>query len=138
MMFFSDDRDYFTPYESPQALVLDCSYIITDPLNSLLNFTYDIAGFFMWSLPLTMGLLSFNLPLLILLSFPIAMNLLALNIPILIAMAVFAAPPLYSLAFALYDVIDFVVSPIVDVVRVVTNLVATATEFCECDNLFNF
>lgn len=137
MMFFNEDRLFFTAYESPQEFALDCSYVITDPLTALMNFTQHLAGFLLWSLPLTIGLLSFNVPLLVLLSFPIAMSLLTLNIPILIAMAVFAAPTLYSLAFALYDVVDFVVSPIVDFVRVTTNLAATAADYIECEDRFD-
>lgn len=138
MMFFSDERVFFTPYQSPEAFFADCSYIITDPLTSLLSFTQNLAGFLMWSLPLTVGLISFNLPLLILLSFPIAMNLLTLNIPILIAMALFAAPALYSLSLAIYDVVDFILSPIVDIVRIVSNVGATAIENIECEGMFNF
>ena len=128
MMFFDDDRAFFTPYESPGDLVVDLSYIVTDPICSLINLSKNLANFLLWSLPLTIGLISFNLPLFLLLSFPIALNLLTLNVPILILMILFAAPAVYSLCLALYDVVDLILSPIVDVIRVITNLATTLIE----------
>lgn len=136
MRFFDEDKPFFTPYSSLPEFAVDCSYVLTDPLMSLWAFTKNLTRFFLWSLPLTAGLIAFNVPL-ILLSFPIAMGLLTLNIPILIALAVFTSPALYSLSLALYNAVDCIISPIVDILRIISNVSATAGELMSCDHLSN-
>ncbi len=140
MRFFDENRAFFTPYHSIEHVFEDFLYIITDPIKSAINLIANLSGFFLGSLPLAVWLISFNIPLLILLSFPVAMNLLPLNIPIVIAMALLSAPAalaVWSLGCAIYDAVDLVLSPIVDVARILTNVSATAVDALEITDYFD-
>ncbi len=131
MMFFDERRAFFTPYQSPDEFGTDLTYVITDPLTSLCHFAIHFSEFLLCSIPLTLGLMSFNIPLFVLLSLPIALSFLTFTAPMIIALvvlAVFAAPAVISLGLALYDVVDLILSPIVDVLRTITNLGATLVE----------
>ncbi|HBI21655.1 MAG TPA: hypothetical protein DDY37_03570 [Legionella sp.] len=131
MMFFDENRAFFTPYESPEEFGTDLVYVITDPLTSLCNFALHFSQFLLCSIPLTLGLMSFNIPLFVLLSLPLALSFLTFTAPLIIALvglAFVAAPAVISFSYALYDVVDLVLSPIVDILRIITNLGATLTE----------
>ena len=113
MMFFDENRAFFTPYESPDAFGTDLAYVITDPLTSLCHFALHFSQFLLCSIPLTLGLMSFNIPLIVLLSLPLALSFLPFTTPMIIALlglAVVAGPAMISFSYALYDVVDLVLS----------------------------
>ena len=131
MMFFDDNRAFFTAYDSPEEFATDLSYVITDPMTSLYHLAIHFIEFLLCSIPLTLGLMSFNIPLIALMSIPLALSFLTFTTPMIItcmAVALIAAPTIVSFGLVLYDIIDLVLSPIVDVLRILTNLSATLVE----------
>ena len=124
MMFFDAKRAYFTPYHSPVDLLVDLACIITDPLQSLFHVVKNLSSFLLWSAPLAIGLLAFNTPLLALLALPLLM----INTPIIIALAVLTAPAIYYFSLTAYNLLDLILSPIIDALRVLTNVGATLIE----------
>lgn len=139
MMFFDEERAFCTPYNDFNEFLVDTSYVITDPLNAVYNFVGHFSLFLFWSLPLTLGALSFNVPVLMLFSLPLALSLLPITTPMILALAVVAlvaAPAAYSLGLALYDVVDFFLSPLVDVLRIASNVTATLCEEMSFDEIF--
>lgn len=141
MMFLDSDRAFFTPYQAPEELMVDLAYIITDPCTSFYHLAINLCKFLLCSIPLTLGLLSFNLPFLVLLSLPLALSILTVTTPMLIALAavtVLAAPAAFSLGLVLYDVVDMVLSPIIDVLRIITNVGATLVDLLPDDLICSF
>lgn len=141
MMFFDEERAFFTPYNDFNDFLVDTSYVVTDPLNAVCRFVGHFSLFLFWSLPLTLGALSFNVPVLMLFSLPLALSLLPITTPMILALAVVAlvaAPAAYSLGLALYDVVDFILSPLVDVLRIATNVTATLGEQISFDEVCGF
>ncbi len=133
MMFFDDNRAFFNAYASPDEFGTDLAYVITDPLTSLYHLTIHSIEFLLCSVPLTLGLMSFNIPFLALLSIPLALSFLTINTPMMIAfaaLALIAAPTIVTLGYVLYDVVDLVLSPMVDILRIMTNLGATLAAQC--------
>jgi hypothetical protein len=141
MMFFDEERAFCTPYTDFNEFLVDTSYVITDPFDAICRFVGHFSLFLFWSLPLTLGALSFNVPVLMLFSLPIALSFLSITTPMIIAMAVvalLAAPAAYSLGLALYDAVDFFLSPLVDLLRITTNVTATLVEQVSFDEVCGF
>ena len=129
MMFLKDTHGFFEPYRSPADFASDLSTIIWDPICTLSNLAMHLSKFCAFSLPIAMGVLTYGAPLLVLLAFPLALNLLTLNIPIILAIAatvIFTAVAIHSMGQLIYDAVDLILSPLIDALRVITNLTATA------------
>ncbi len=130
MRFFDEERAFLTPYPSLVEFALDCSYLFTDPLMSLWDLTKNLTYFFLSSVPMTAALITFNVPLLLLLPFPVAMVTLSLSM----AVAVYASLSLFQ---ALFHAVECIISPIINTIRIMSNLAATSVETFSCEGLFN-
>ena len=131
MRFLNDKRNFFEAYESLDDLTSDAFSIIWDPICSLGNLVRHVTTFLVFSLPLAITAFTYGAPLLLLLAFPIALNLLTLNIPIILAITatvLFTAAAIHSMGAIIYDAADLILSPMMDALRVTTNLGATLIE----------
>lgn len=130
-LFLDENRAVFTPYESWEAFGDDLAYLITDPFVAFGHFLTHASHFLLYSIPLTLGLLSFNIPFMVLLSLPIALNLFTINTPViiaLIAVGALATPALISGALAVGDLVEVLLSPIVNLLIILSNSGATAIQ----------
>lgn len=123
MRFFEHEHYFFTPYQSLSELVYDCSAIITDPLIFLANCTLDVTHFLLWSLPLTGGFIALSVPLLLL--FPMTLSVITLGLSTLIALALFTSPTISSLSLVFYETLNCLLSPITNILRIMSNIAAT-------------
>lgn len=131
MMFFTDERAFFTSYETPSEFADDLSYILLDPWESVCNLIRHGIELLLLTAPLAMIGITYGAPFAFALSIPLALSLLSLNtcgMIVLGALALLTVPLIYTASCMAYDVIDIILSPIVDILRIITNLAATGVE----------
>jgi len=132
------NRTFFTPYTETDQVLDDFAYFLTDPIDPVIRLVVHLRDCILWSVPFAIGILSLNLPLLILLAFPVATNLLALSIPIKIGLVLFAAPLIFAVCGTLLDVAELVLSPIINALRILTNVGATVVENLSSESSYGY
>lgn len=129
MRFLNNELSFFTAYgeDNPRTFIEDLSYVVGDFLEAAWEFIKHLKDFVVYSVPLTLGIISLSSSFL-LLSLPIAQQLLTLNVPIVLIASVLALPAVYPLGMALVEFSDMLISPCVNALKILSNLCANVVE----------